>query len=193
MLELRNIWFFFVSINVFQWLLTQFWIDFENGSTVHLWGPLKFPHLSRKKNIGSPMVLASLRLTFPLSSFGIWYWPINLAGCLERGKWKEVFVSVKKMAWIFYLCMCQLSLMVSFLHCVNSILHRYLVFTYCSKIWNCQQISMIINIWWFQYCRICFNLAFWTPKMLYVWPSGTLSWIDGVNTFKKTLDISKEP
>ena len=49
------------------------------------------------------MVLASLRLTFPLSSFGIRYWPINLAGCLERGKWKEVFVSVKEMAWIFYL------------------------------------------------------------------------------------------
>ena len=60
-LSLETFDFFFVSINVFQWLLTQFWIDFENGSTVHLWGPLKFPHLSRKKNIGSPMVLASLR------------------------------------------------------------------------------------------------------------------------------------
>ena len=57
----------------------------------------------RNTNIDSPMVLASLRLTFPLSSFGIWFWPINLAGCLERGKWKEVFVSVKKMARIFYL------------------------------------------------------------------------------------------
>ena len=48
-LSLETFDFFFVSINVFQWLLTQFWIDFENGSTVHLWGPLKFPHLSRKK------------------------------------------------------------------------------------------------------------------------------------------------
>ena len=150
MLELRNIWFFFcfdkcISM-VINSILDRFWKRI-NCSPVWL---SYIPHLSRKKNIDSPMVLASLRLTFPLSSFGIWYWPINLAGCLERGKWKEVFVSVKKMAWIFYLCICQLSLMVSFLHCVNSILHRYLVFTYCSKIWNCQQISMIINIWWFQ-------------------------------------------
>ena len=70
-LSLETFDFFFVSINVFQWLLTQFWIDFENGSTIHLWGPLKFPHLSRKKNIGSPMVLASL-LSSPsaFSKFG---------------------------------------------------------------------------------------------------------------------------
>ena len=130
-LELKTFEIFLVSINVLQWLLIQFWIDFVNGSIVHLCGSFTFPRLSRKKNIDSHMVLASLRLTFPLSSFGIWYWPINLAGCLERGKWKEVFVSVKKMAWIFYLCM------VSILHSVYFLLFDiYLLLKNMKLRWN---------------------------------------------------------
>ena len=139
------------------------------------------------------MVLARLRLTFPLSTFGIRYWPINLAGCLERGKWKEVFVSVKEMAWFFYFSF--INYYEWFHFCIPSTQY-YLIFSYCSKIWNYdeilrhQQISMIfkmkLKVWCFS-SRIRFNLAFWTPTMPYVCPSGTLSWINRINTFKKTL------
>ena len=118
------------------------WIDFENGSIVHLCGSLKFLHPSRKKSIDSPMVLASLRLTFPLSTFGIRYWPINLAGCLERGKWKEVFVSVKEMAWIFYFSF--INCYEWFHFCIPSTQY-YLILSYCSKVWNYDEILRLAN------------------------------------------------
>ena len=100
------------------------WVDFENGSIIHLCCSLKFLHPSRKKIIDSPMVLASLRLTFPLSTFGIRYWPINLVGCLlfREREVKGSFCFSQGNGLIFLFFMYQLLWMVSFLHSVNSIL-----------------------------------------------------------------------